>query len=247
MPVAARLWSGMASLRIDIWSDISCPWCYMGKRHLEQALDKFPHKADVQIVWRAFELDPSAPRVPDRKASFAELLQKKTGASKAQTQQMIDQVVGAAARVKIEMRVDRILFCNTFDGHRLLHFAHERGKQGELKERLMRAYFTDGVAIGDRDALAKLAGEVGLSEQEAREMLETDRYTREVRADQSLARELGVSGVPFYMLAGKIGVSGAQPADVMLGALNRAWSEVAKSGIERYAEGATCDTDGNCD
>ena len=233
-------------LRIDIWSDIACPWCYIGKRHLEQALDKFAHKADVEIVWRAFELDPSAPRIRDESQSYAERLAKKYGMPVGQAQQRIDQMVGVAAKDGLEFRFDRIKPGNTFDAHRVIHLAHERGVQDAVKERMLRAYMTEGQAIGDPDVLIALAREAGLDEQEARDVLGSERYASEVRQDEALARELGISGVPFFVLGGRLGVSGAQPAEVLLGALDKAWAELAKPELETFAEGATCGPDG-CD
>jgi predicted DsbA family dithiol-disulfide isomerase len=236
----------VSKLRIDIWSDIACPWCYVGKRHLEQALDKFAHKDEVEIVWRAFELDPSAPRVRDTSQTYAERLAKKYGTQTPQAQVMIDRMTATAANDGLDFRFDRIRPGNTFDAHRLLHLAHERGVQDALKERLMRAYLTEGEAIGERDVLVRLAGEAGLDETEARDMLDSEGYTAEVRQDEALARELGITGVPFFVLAGRLGVSGAQPADVLLGALDRAWSEHTRPQIEQFAEGAACGPDG-CD
>lgn len=234
----------VTKLRIDIWSDIACPWCYVGKRHLEQALARFPHKDDVAIVWRAFELDPSSPRIRDASQSYAERLAGKYGTTPAQAQTMIDRMVDTAARDGLEFRFDRIRPGNTFDAHRLLHLAHERGEQDALKERMLRAYMTEGQAIGDRDVLAGLAREVGLDEQEVRDVLAGDRYASEVRQDEARARELGINGVPFFVLADRFGVSGAQPAEVLLGALERAWAERVKPVLETVAEGAVCGPDG---
>lgn len=236
----------MAPLRIDIWSDIACPWCYIGKRRLEQALDRFAHRADVEIVWRAFELDPSAPRIRDSSQSYAERLGRKYGMPAEQAQQRIDQMVGVAAGDGLEFRFDRIRPGNTFDAHRLLHLAHERGVQDAVKERMLRAYMTEGQAIGDPAVLLVLAREAGLDEQEARGVLDGDRYAAEVRADEALARELGISGVPFFVLDRRLGVSGAQPAQTLLAAVEKAWSELARPDVERFAEGATCGPDG-CD
>ncbi len=232
----------MAKLRLDIWSDIACPWCYIGKRHLEEALTKFPHAADVEIVWRAFELDPKAPRVRDDSQSYAQRLSAKYGMSVAEGQKRIDQVIATGAKAGLEFRYDRIKSGNTFDAHRLLHWAHEHGKQGALKERILRAYMTEGLAVGEPEVLAQLCGEVGLATDEALAILAGDRYASDVRADESLARELGISGVPFFVMAGRIGVSGAQPAAVLADALAKAWSEHA--GAVEVAEGAACGPDG---
>ncbi len=234
----------MAQLRIDVWSDIACPWCYIGKRHLEQALAEFPHKAEVEIVWRAFELDPSAPRVRDTTTEhYADRLATKYGMSRAQAQAKLDQMTATAAADGLDFRFDRVTPGNTFDAHRLLHLAHERGVQDALKERLLLAYMTEGQAIGDPAVLASLAREAGLDEAEARELLAGDRYAAEVRQDERLARELGISGVPFFVLSGRLGVSGAQPAAVLRSALDKAWADLPAAPAT-FAEGAVCGPDG---
>ncbi|MEO8698769.1 MAG: DsbA family oxidoreductase [Kofleriaceae bacterium] len=219
----------MQKLQLDIWSDIACPWCYIGKRHLEQALSTFEHAADVEIHWHAFELDPSAPRIRDSSQTYAERISKKYGVSTAQGQQMIDRVIGTAEKSGLQFRYDVIKPGNTFDAHRLLHWAHGQGRQGELKERLLRGYMTEGAAIGDPDVLVTLAAEAGLDATEARAILDGDRYTAEVRSDERLAQELGITGVPFFVMAGRIGVSGAQPAEVLRDALAKAWTEHASA------------------
>lgn len=237
----------MQKLQLDIWSDIACPWCYIGKRHLEQALSTFEHAADVQIHWRAFELDPAAPPRRHLSQSYAERIATKYGVSAAQGQQMIDRVVEAGAKAGLAFRYDLVKPGNTLDAHRLLHWAHELGKQGELKERMLRGYMIEGAAIGDRDVLIGLASDVGLDPTEARTVLETGRYNDEVRADEQLARELEITGVPFFVMAGRYGISGAQPAEVLHEALGKAWAEnAARPALEVYAEGAACGPDG-CD
>jgi predicted DsbA family dithiol-disulfide isomerase len=235
----------MAKLRVDIWSDIACPWCYIGKRHFEQALGKFAHKGEVDVVWRAFELDPSAPRVRDASVGYVDRLARKYGTQPAQAKVMLDRVVAAGAAAGLELRFDHIRSGNTFDAHRLLHLAHDHGRQDAMKERLMRGYLTEGQAVGQPEVLATLAGEVGLDPEAARDVLASDRYTAEVRQDEAMAHELGISGVPFFVLDGRLGVSGAQPADVLLGALDKAWTDLAPK-LETFAEGATCGPDG-CD
>lgn len=234
----------MAQLRIDVWSDIACPWCYIGKRHLEQALAGFPHKDEVEIVWRAFELDPSAPRVRDTTSEpYADRLAAKYGMSRAQAEAKLDQMTAVAAADGLDFRFDRVTPGNTFDAHRLLHLAHERGVQDAMKERLLLAYMTEGQAIGDPAVLAVLGREAGLDETETRELLAGDRYAAEVRTDERLARELGISGVPFFVLSGRLGVSGAQPAAVLRSALDQAWAELAVA-PETFPEGAACGPDG---
>ncbi|HUS30242.1 MAG TPA: DsbA family oxidoreductase [Kofleriaceae bacterium] len=210
-----------STLGIDIWSDIVCPWCYIGKRRFEAALAKFSHAADVEVTFHSFELDPRSVRVHE--GNHVEYLSKKFRVSAAQAQQMIDRVTANAAEAGLEFHLDRARGGNTFDAHRLLHLAKARGVQAPLKERLMRAYFTEGQSIAEHDVLAKLAGEVDIAEADARETLASDRFTDDVRGDEQMAGELGIQGVPFYVLGGRLGLSGAQPPDVMLQALERAW------------------------
>lgn len=236
----------MTKLRIDIWSDIACPWCYIGKRHLEAALARFPHRDSVEVVWRAFELDTQAPRVRDTTVSYSERLAKKYGTSPGKAAAMISRMVDVAAADGLDFRFDHIKPGNTFDAHRLLHFAHERGVQDAMKERLLRAYMTEGEAIGEPAVLERLAVEVGLDAQEVRAMLGSDACAKEVRADEAEAHALGISGVPFFVLAGRYAISGAQPSEIILQALNQAWAESGFTNPkeESFPEGAVCGPDG---
>ncbi len=231
------------TLDIDIWSDIACPWCYVGKRRLEAALARFEHRDEVTIHWRAFELDPSAPRTLDDGVSYAGRIARKYGVDEAQAQAMIDRMTETAASDGLSLRFDRIRPGNTFDAHRLLHLAAERGLSGELKERFLRGYLSEGEAIGEPETLVRLAAEVGIEPDEAESVLLGDAYGREVRAEQARAAALGIHGVPFFVLAGRFAVEGAQPADALLHALTRAWGESTK--LEPvFAEGAVCGPDG---
>jgi len=227
-------------LSVDIWSDVVCPWCYIGKRRFEAALAKFEHADDVEIVWHSFELDPNAPRVREN-VSHTEHLAKKYRVSEAQAQAMVDRVTNAAASEGLEFHYDRAKGGNTFDAHRLIHFAKTKGLGAQMKERLLKGYFTDGAAIGEPDGLVPLAVEVGLPEAEVRDVLASERYASEVRGDETAARELGISGVPFFVIAGRLGVSGAQAPEVLLGALERGWAEKSEGAI---VEGAVCGPDG---
>ena len=210
-------------MRVEIWSDVVCPWCYIGKRRFEQALAGFPHREQVEVVWRAFELDTTAPA--ERSGGYAENLAAKYGVPQAEAQRMIDTMTSAASQDGLDFRFDTARPGNTFDAHRLLHLAAERGVQDDVKERLLRATFTEGEPIGDREALVRLAAEAGLDADEAREALASDRYAAEVRADERQAQAYGISGVPFFVVDGKYGVSGAQPADVLHEVLAQAWAE----------------------
>jgi predicted DsbA family dithiol-disulfide isomerase len=228
-------------LRIDIWSDIACPWCYIGKRHLEQALESFEHKDDVEIVWRAFELDPGAPKLREAVPN-AERLAKKYRVSVEQAHAMMQRVIDAGKQAGLDMKLHDSKSGNTFDAHRLLHWAGTLGKQDAMKERLMRAYQSEGAVISNPDVLVALAADIGLDATEARAVLDSDRYATDVRTDEQLAGELGITGVPFFVLAGKLGVSGAQPVDTLKLVLAKAWAE--RPQLETVAGGAACGPDG---
>jgi predicted DsbA family dithiol-disulfide isomerase len=214
------------SMRVEIWSDVVCPWCYVGKRNFEAALDRFEHRDKVEVIWRAFELDPSAPA--EREGDYAAHLARKYGMSVDQARQMIETMTATGARAGVVLDFDRARPGNTFDAHRLIHLAGERGLQDAVKERFLRAAFTDGEPIGDRDVLLRLAVDAGLPEDEAASVLESDAYATEVRAEESLAFDLGISAVPFFVIDRTFGVPGAQPPDVILGALERAWEKTAR-------------------
>jgi predicted DsbA family dithiol-disulfide isomerase len=229
-------------LRVDVWSDIACPWCYVGKRRLEAALALFPHRDAVEVHWRAFELDPAAPRVRDESAGpYAERLAKKYGTTVSKAEGMLQQMTETAAADGLELRFDRVRSGNTFAAHRVLHLAGERGVQDAVKERLLRAYMTEGEPIGESEVLVRLGAEAGLDRDEVRAMLASDAYVREVRADEDEARALGITGVPFFAIAGRYGVSGAQTPEVLADVLARAWK--ATAGLE-LQEGAVCGPDG---
>jgi predicted DsbA family dithiol-disulfide isomerase len=232
----------MKTLRVDIWSDIACPWCYVGKRRFENALERFPESENVQVVWRAFELDPAAPRQRDPSVSYAARLAKKYGVPVARADAMIRNMTGVAAAEGLDFDFDRAKAGNTFDAHRLIHLALERGVQDRVKERLLRAYFSEGEPIGEPDVIARLGVEAGLDADEVASVLSSDTYARDVRADEDEARELGITGVPFFVLGGRYAVSGAQPADLLLEALSQAFGEAGSEA--EHEHGAACGPDG---
>jgi predicted DsbA family dithiol-disulfide isomerase len=216
--------AGACIMKVEIWSDIACPWCYVGKRRFEQALGRFEHRDDVEVVWRSFELDPDAPRSVGMPQD--ELLAKKYGMPIERAREMNARMTSEAAKEGLDFHVDRVQVGNTFDAHRLVHLAAEAGKAEAMKERLMRAYFTEGESVGDPATLERLAAEVGLDVTSVRDVLGGDRFAADVRADESRARSFGISGVPFFAIDERYGVSGAQPPDVLLEALRQAHTEV---------------------
>lgn len=211
-------------MRIDIWSDVVCPWCSVGRARFARALEAFEHRDEVEVVWRSFELDPTAAPSTEQAGGQAELLASKYGRSLPEAQQMLDQMTATAAADGLTFRFDLMRGGNTFDAHRLLHLARERGVQHELKEALDTGTFADGLSVSDHDELTRVAVAAGLDEDEVRRVLDSDEYADAVRGDVAQARAYGITGVPFFVLDGKFGVSGAQPADHVLAALEQAWA-----------------------
>lgn len=228
-------------MRIDIWSDVVCPWCYIGKRHLEEALAGFEHRDEVEVVYHSFELDPSAPQVPVE--TTVQALARKFGGSVAQTRQMMKQADDVAAQAGLEFRHHDAPHARTIDAHRLLHLARAEGRQAELKEALLAAYFGRGESMGDHAVLRRVAVETGLDAGRVDEVLGSDEYATDVRADIDQARAYGAGGVPFYVVEQKYGVSGAQPTALFSRLLEKAWSEQHPA-IEIVADGDACGPDG---
>jgi predicted DsbA family dithiol-disulfide isomerase len=217
----------LAGMKVEIWSDVVCPWCYIGKRRFESALAQFPHREHVEVVWKAFELDPTATSRPAGERDYAVRLAEKYGTDVDSAQQMIDTMTAQAADEGLDFHFERAVPANTVDSHQVLHLAGERGVQDAVKERLLRGYFTEGERVGDRDTLVRLAAEAGLDADEVRAVLDEGRYVGAVRADEAEAQAIGIRGVPFFVVDRKYGVSGAQPAEVLRQVLDKAWSERA--------------------
>lgn len=214
---------------IEIWSDIACPWCYVGKRRFEAALDRFEHRDDVRIIWRSFELDPSAPS--ESEGDRAERLAQKYGMSVERAREMGRQMTETAAGEGLDFHLDIQRSGNTFDGHRVIHLAAEHGLQDAMKERLLSAYFTEGELMSDHEALIRLAAEVGLDPDETREMLAGDRYADAVRDDERMATSFGISAVPTFVVDRALGASGAHPPEALLQLLNEGWSRRAPAPV----------------
>jgi predicted DsbA family dithiol-disulfide isomerase len=218
---------GESPVKVEIWSDVVCPWCYVGKRRFEAALSRFGHREEVEVEWRSFELDPGARSASSGEAGpdYADRLAKKYSTTRTGAQNMIDSMVQAGATDGLDLRFDLAVRANTFDAHQVIHLAAVHGLQDQVKERLLLAYFTQGEPVGDRATLVRLAAETGLDPAEVDAALEGQEYADAVRADEAEAASLGISGVPFFVVDRKYGVSGAQPADALLQVLERAWAE----------------------
>ncbi|MEK5467440.1 DsbA family oxidoreductase [Paenibacillus sp. FSL R7-0210] len=239
-------------MRIDIWSDYACPFCYIGKRRLEHALSQFPGRDQVEVVFRSFQLDPNART--DETRDIHELLAGKYGMTRDKAKEMNAQLAEQAQGVGLEFNFDTIQSTNTFDAHRLSHYAATQGKAPQMTERLLRAYFTDTLNVGDHKVLAELAAEAGLDQAEVAAVLDSEAYSDQVEADIEAARQLNITGVPFFVFNNKYAVSGAQPGPVFTEVLDTVWAEEqkgpelqvvgqSKSGAAPSADG--CD-DGSC-
>ena len=236
-----------ASMKVDIWSDVVCPFCYIGKRRLEEALEGFAHRDDVEVVWHSFQLDPGAPAIAEGRT--VDRLAAKYGMTLEQAIAAQESLAANAATVGLEFNWQDTKSGNTLDAHRLIHFAASRGQADAMKERLLRAFFTEGEQIGDRDVLARLAAEVGLRADEVASVLELGRHTDDVQSDIAQAQAYGIRGVPFFVIDGKYGISGAQPTAVFAQALGQAWAEahplqmVTADGGGGACEGDSCEGD----
>ena len=233
-------------MRIEIWSDIACPWCYIGKRRLETALERFGHAEDVEVVYRSFLLDPSTPVQPTGETT-AEHLGRKYGGGAAAGQQMIDRMEAAAAEEGLLFRLGAAQRTSTVDAHRLLHLALAQGGpelQSVVKEELLAAYFLRAENVADHDQLRRLAEKAGLETERVEEMLAGSEYVDDVEADIRAAADLGANGVPFFVIDRKYGVSGAQPADFFVQVLERAWSESQPKLVQVGSDEEACGPDG---
>jgi predicted DsbA family dithiol-disulfide isomerase len=234
-------------MRVEIWSDVVCPFCYIGKRKLEAALAAWPDRDRVEVIWKSFQLAPDARTDPTRNS--VQNLAEKKGWTLEHTRQALADVTERARTEGLTFDYDRTKVANTFDAHRLAHFAAARGLGDDMEERLFKAYFVEGRNVGDRDALTALAVEAGLPEADVRAMLRSEEFAAEVRSDLDEAARFGIQAVPCFVLDRKYAVSGAQDSSVLLQALQQSHSEW-RSGvaIARMPDGpgAACDVDGEC-
>ncbi|MGI4739146.1 MAG: DsbA family oxidoreductase [Janthinobacterium lividum] len=232
-------------MKVEIWSDVVCPFCYIGKRKFEQALGQFAHRDDVQIEWKSFELTPDFQPVPGENIHAS--LAKKKGVPEAEGRRMNDHMTLIAKEVGLDYNFDQTIPANTFLAHQLIHFAAHHGQQGAMKERLFAAYYLEGQNVGEIDTLARLAAEIGLSADEARHALLASTYADEVRRDEYEAQQIQVRGVPFFVFDDKYAVSGAQPSEVFAEVLDTVWAEAhPKTQPTVLAAGPACGPEG-CD
>ncbi|MFT3824419.1 MAG: DsbA family oxidoreductase [Chitinophagaceae bacterium] len=232
-------------MKIEIWSDVMCPFCYIGKRKFELALQQFPHKDQVEVEWHAFQLDPEMETAPGKTVS--QYLAERKGWSIEQAQAANTHVTNIAAEVGLHYQMDKAIPANSFDAHRFSHLAAQHGLQDKAEERLFAAYFTEGKNISDAGTLAELGNDIGLPTGSVAEMLQSEAFVANVKKDIGEAEQFGISGVPFFVLDRKYAVSGAQAPATFLQALQTAWNESAQlKTVKPVNEGDTCSVDGDC-
>lgn len=225
-------------MRIDIWSDIVCPFCHLGRRHLELALADFPYRDDVVVTWHSFELDRNAPARLE--GSNVERVAEKYGLPVEQIVAQHEHMATSASAVGLDFNWEKAVPSNSFDAHRVIHFARTKGLEPQVTDRVMRGWYSEGAPIGERDALIELAVDGGLDRGEVSEMLAGEDFGREVREDEALADEIGITSVPTFVLDQKYAVVGAQPVDVLRNALAQVWEERGKPAEQPAGGGCGC-------
>jgi predicted DsbA family dithiol-disulfide isomerase len=231
-------------MKVEIWSDVMCPFCYIGKRRFEQALAQFPHKDEVEIHWKSFQLNPAMKTDPGK--NINQYLAEIKSISLQQAQQMNARVTDMAKEVGLQYDFSKAVVANSFDAHRLIQLAKTKGKGDDMEEQLFKAYFTEGKNTADHATLLQLATDIGLDATEVKKVLTTNDYAEAVEQDIYEARQIAVRGVPYFVLNDRYAVSGAQATETFLGALNTAWGEWDKENPGRSNDALVCTTDGEC-
>ncbi len=232
-------------MKVDIWSDVRCPFCYIGKHKFEKALNDFPGKENIEVVWHSFELDPELKT--DTSVTNYEHLAMVKGISETQAKEMSRYVIDYAEGLDLNFNFEKVVVANSFRAHKLIQHAKNKGKANEVEEALFRAYFSEGKNIDDENVITDIAVSAGLDEKEVKTMLASDDLNYAVVRDEQDARNLGINSVPFFVFNDKYAVSGAQQPEVFSQALSRSWKEFAASSKPQILnEGNSCTTDGNC-
>ena len=230
---------------INIWSDVRCPFCYIGKRKFEKALEKFPHKDKVKVIWKSFELDPALET--NTELSAIEHLSRIKGMSKTQAEGMQQNVANIAKEIGLDFNSQKMIVANSFNAHRLIQLGKAKGLGNEIEEALFKAHFVEGKNIDDNETLIKTGVSIGLEESDVKGIFTSEAYTKEVKQDEMEAQSIGVNGVPFFVLNNKYAVSGAQSPETFLEVLEETWKEFEKENPQLIiTEGQSCSTEGNC-
>lgn len=235
-------------MKIEIWSDIMCPFCYIGKRNFEAALEQFADKDKIEVEWKSFQLDPTIPEVAEE--SQEDYLVKRKGMSKEQVQGMLANVTQMAKQVGLEYHLDKSVMVNSQKAHQLIQFAKTKKLGDQIEERLFKAFFTEGKNIADIETLTQLGVDVGLEKDELQAAFTDDQYRYQMSQDIQEGQQLGVRGVPFFVFDRKYGISGAQPSEAFLDTLSKSFTEWKAANPEvklQMSQGQSCDTQGNCE
>lgn len=235
-------------MKIEIWSDVICPFCYIGKRNFETALKDFEEKDELEIVWKSFQLDPNMPHTPTD--SYVDYLVKNKGMSSEQVKSMLENVTQSAKQVGLEYNFDRSILVNTAKAHHLIQFAKTKGLGDAVEEKLFLAFFTEGKNVADTNVLVELGKEIGLEEEEIKSALNDSKYENLMKQDIQEAKTIGVTGVPFFVFNRKYAVSGAQPPQAFLETLNQSFKEWRAENPKvklEISQGESCGIDGKCD
>ncbi|WP_027136635.1 DsbA family oxidoreductase [Gaetbulibacter saemankumensis] len=229
-------------MHIKIWSDIRCPFCYIGKKRFEAALNSFPYKDNITIEWKSFELDPNLQTTnTDALTHFIE----NKGIDRDRALSMFNNVTAMADGAGLDFNLEASIPANSFKAHRLIHYSKQYGRSNDMKEALLKAHISEGKNIDNIDILLNIAGNLGMNTSEVKATLESDAYAYDVRQDELEARNLGINSVPFFAINNKYGISGAQPSEVFLEVLSNAWEEFENKNSMNVAAN-TCDVEGNC-
>jgi len=235
-------------MKIEIWSDIMCPFCYIGKRNFESALEQFTHKNQIEVVWKSFQLDPNMPETSNE--SQEDYLVKRKGMNRQQVSSMLANVTQTAKNAGLDFHFEKAITANSFKAHRLIQLAKENNKGNQAEEVLFKAFFSEGKNITDNNTLIQLGKEIGLDEDQINAAFTDDKYAYLAKQDIQEAAQIGVSGVPFFVIDRKYAISGAQPVEAFLEALEKSFAEWQKLNPEiklEVTKGSSCSTDGFCE
>lgn len=235
-------------MKIEIWSDVICPFCYIGKRNFETALEQFADQKNIEVIWKSFHLDPTIPETATE--SYADYLVKRKGMAVEEVQGMLASVTQMASQVGLDYHLDESVIVNSQKAHQLIQFAKSKNRGNEAEESLFKAFFIEGKNIADTETLTQLGKDLGLEESELKTSFEDEKYKYEIIQDIQEAQNIGVTGVPFFVFDRKYAVSGAQPAEAFLEILSKSFTEWRKSNTEttlEVTEGNSCTVDGKCD
>lgn len=236
-------------MKVEIWSDVMCPFCYIGKRNFESALAQFADKENIEVEWKSYQLDPSLPEAATNE-SQEDYLVKRKGMSREQVQGMLANVTEMAKQAGLEYHLDESVMVNSQKAHQLIQFAKTKNLGNEIEERLFKAFFTEGKNVADIETLTQLGKEIGLEESELQAAFIDDQYLYQMKQDIQESANLGVRGVPFFVFDRKYGVSGAQPAEAFLETITKSFGEWREKNPEvklQMTQGQSCDIDGNCE